>query len=229
MAKDLSRLLDRHKLLQLAIADSAITKADLQVLGVLESHANHREQFAAWPSLKKIVAITGLTRETVIRSIRKLAEHGFITVMKHGRKNVYFLELDSPQQVTRKSPIDDSFDIQFLPIEFAKVTNDEAIGNQKPVEIGDKSVTPIKQLDIKNSVKELCPSSEDQEQQLREQKAKAEREPLAEEEQEARDLDRRRDSLRAEFMSARETHPKHAAYMLKTFTKNLHDLAEQTA
>lgn len=203
MANDRTRLADRHEMLRHAVLDGRLSKADLTVLTVIEGHANHKEGFAAWPGLDRLVSMTGLSQRSVLRSIQNLASTGYVDVQKNGRSNVYFINMDNPGQVPVSSPI-----------EPGQVPSQVRKGDKRRAEIGDEIGTPIKQPALKNPIKRTpaAPFPDDQEQEQQRLHAE-EQKGLAVEEQKAT----QRQGVLAEYLQTREAQPKRAASMLTTF------------
>lgn len=76
--------------------DRTIEPADKIIYLLLSSRAGgHGVQ--AWPSQQTLASDSGFSESTVKRALKRLQQRGFITVQvvrtKHGRRNVYFLEL----------------------------------------------------------------------------------------------------------------------------------------
>lgn len=77
---------------------SMIESGDAKSLGphaftvycVIKSHTNFNTG-EAFPSVKTIVDKSGISKMTVLRALKSLADHGYIQVEKKGRKNVYRL------------------------------------------------------------------------------------------------------------------------------------------
>ncbi|MCC8364495.1 helix-turn-helix domain-containing protein [Lysobacter sp. A6] len=185
-ANDRTRIVARHELLRTAIGDKRLSRADLRVLSAIEQHANHREDFAAWPSLERLMRMTKQGRRTVLRSIATLQNTCYVEIEKNGRSNVYVLNLESPGRVPVLAPIDAN-----------QVPTDDAKGAKGQHEQGAESGTPIKQLAQKQPVKRTPPV-------------------LTPEEQEAK-RHQERESILTEYRTYRDSHPKHARLMERTW------------
>lgn len=84
--------------LQRALMDPALSKADVLVLAAIVEYLNGIHG-VAWPSVETIAFVTGLPRRTVQRSLRRLERRDCITVERGGGKghsNRYSVKLDFP-------------------------------------------------------------------------------------------------------------------------------------
>jgi len=65
-----------------------LTGSEFKVLMTIKAHSNHATGFA-FPSMKKIASLTGLSEPTTKRAVKSLKSEGYIKVGKEKRSNNY--------------------------------------------------------------------------------------------------------------------------------------------
>ena len=78
----------RHVQLPNNMTTKDLTPKDLLVYVSIKRYMN-KDSLECYPSLDKIVEVSGVSKPTVRKTIDKLSELKYITVSKSGRKNVY--------------------------------------------------------------------------------------------------------------------------------------------
>jgi DNA-binding MarR family transcriptional regulator len=86
----------RHRWLAMVARDPKSTGADLKVAVLIWEHTNVDFGYA-WPSLSYIATELSLDRSTVVRSVKKLEQKGWIVRSRNGRfrSNKYRLAIGS--------------------------------------------------------------------------------------------------------------------------------------
>lgn len=192
-------LLARHTLLLAALKDERTTKGDCQVRAVITKHADRSG--ACWPGVDKIARDMGIHRATVMRATEKLEQLGYLTIEKtEGRSNWYQLAKTSRTDATGK--------------ESATGRKDATGSGPPPVACAPRppshacaktSRTDATLTQVLNSVHLTQGAAHaDLDDQRR-----AEEQRRIQEEKEAK----MRDGLRADYLVAVASHPKHARYM----------------
>lgn len=226
---DPGSLLQRHLLLEEALCDPRTSKGDCQVLAVISAHANH-ESGEAWPGVNRIAKKAGIHRSTVLASVRRLERWRYLYVEKmRGRSNTYCLLTGSAHATSREGELV----APTLPVEEPDQSRPrdgggsaDATGLVAPT-LRDQSRPryPNSAFELssltqqENSV--ACGAlSDDQQQELAEQRQEQKR--LAEEQRKAE----ARESIRQEYRETLKTHPDHARMMEQVFPRELADLIE---
>jgi DNA-binding MarR family transcriptional regulator len=94
MADERGSLLQRHLLLMDALCDPRTSKGDCQVLAVIAGHADKAGD--AWPGVNRIAKRAGIHRSTVLAAVGRLQEWGYVDVHRErGRANLYRLSTSS--------------------------------------------------------------------------------------------------------------------------------------
>lgn len=76
----------RHRWLNLAVRDKALSGAAIRVAVLLWEHMNV-ERGCAWPSFDYMARQLTMHRSTVIRALRQLKDHGWITICHRGGRH----------------------------------------------------------------------------------------------------------------------------------------------
>jgi DNA-binding MarR family transcriptional regulator len=86
----------RHRWLTMVARDPKSTGADLKVAVLIWEHTNADFGYA-WPSLSYIATQLSLDRSTVVRSVKKLEQRGWIVRSRNGRfrSNEYRIAIGS--------------------------------------------------------------------------------------------------------------------------------------
>lgn len=229
---DDSRLLDRYKLLMEAVRHPAMTKVDVAVLGQILAHANHREGFAAWPSVQAMAEALKTSKRSVIRGIEGCELLGFIEVEKRaGSTSTYYPLLDRSRgesgdiavTTTRDTDVTGLDDFDLPPVTNLSRAGDIPV--QIPPLTGDIPVTynSFKKSNSFKNTGQSSSSTEDQ-QQGHGQEQNQERDRLQEEA-------KRRHGFREEYLAARSTHPAWARRMesSQVIRGYIEDLIEEKA
>lgn len=88
MAKEPYNLLARYQLLEQALKDSRLTRADCSVLAVILAHADQDGE--AWPGVTRITERANVSRRTALRAIAALENAGYLEVSRIlGQVNTY--------------------------------------------------------------------------------------------------------------------------------------------
>ena len=78
----------RHVQLPNNMTTKDLTPKDLLVYVSIKRYMN-KDSLECYPSLDKIVEVSGISKPTVRKTIDKLSKLNYITVTKSGRKNIY--------------------------------------------------------------------------------------------------------------------------------------------
>lgn len=104
MADERGSLLQRHLLLMDALCDPRTSKGDCQVLAVIASHAD--KDGDAWPGVNRIAKRAGIHRSTVLASVGRLQDWGYVDVHRErGRSNVYRLSTSSARTTSQEGEL----------------------------------------------------------------------------------------------------------------------------
>lgn len=230
MTDERGSLLQRHMLLVEALCDAILSKGDCQVLAVIGMHAGKHGQ--AWPGVDRIAAKAGIHRSTVIRSVDKLEANGYVEVArKRGLANRYQMALASSADATSTRRAHATSDAGG-PVASTHMTGSTDATPPVAPTLRDQSRPryPNSALELSSSnskertqAKAPCFSSEDLEQQLQQQQEREEQKRLALIAAQAKQVE----SIRAEYLATRSTHPEHARMMEDFWPKHLADLIEQ--
>ena len=88
MANEPYNLLARYQMLEEALRDKRLTRADCSVLAVILAHVD--EDGEAWPGITRITERARVSRRTAIRAIESLETAGYFEVERAlGKSNSY--------------------------------------------------------------------------------------------------------------------------------------------
>ncbi|WP_166207205.1 helix-turn-helix domain-containing protein [Cognatiluteimonas telluris] len=221
MADDRGSLLQRHLLLVQALCDPELSKGDCQVLAMIGTHAG--KTGTSWPGVDRIAAKAGIHRSTVIRSVDNLEARGYVQVSrKRGLANRYQMALASSADATSTSSTHATSEAG-APVAPTHTTSSADATRPVAPTLRDPSrpryPNSAFELSSSNSEKRTQPPAAPSFDEWIKQEPEHE---TAEEGEKRRQL--QREMIRAEYLEIRESYPKHAALMLRTFPQHLADL-----
>jgi predicted transcriptional regulator len=95
MANEPYNLLARYQMLEAALGDFRLTRADCSVLAVILSHVDQDGE--AWPGITRITKRAGVSRRTAIRAISALEAADYFCIKRDfGRVNTYQVQEINP-------------------------------------------------------------------------------------------------------------------------------------
>lgn len=91
MAREPYNLLARYQMLEQALRDNRLTRADCSVLAVILAHADQDGE--AWPGVARITERANVSRRTALRAIAALERAGYLHVSRIlGQVNTYQIQ-----------------------------------------------------------------------------------------------------------------------------------------
>lgn len=88
MANEPYNLLARYQMLEQALQDYRLTRADCSVLAVILAHVDQDGE--AWPGITRITQRAVVSRRTALRAVSNLEQAGYFTTERSlGRVNSY--------------------------------------------------------------------------------------------------------------------------------------------